>query len=254
MGQKLRAIRQPLPLAKLAYDRLRDSILSGVLKPGEIYNETKLAKDFGISRTPVREALLELSVQGLVTFLPRRGVRINHFTKHDVEEVFELRKAIELAVVEKVSRCFKEIDLTKLGKTLDNQLQAIKKGDRVAFLEADRVFHTTLARLTQNQRLVSTLENIRDMVEMMAVEALTRPGRMEEVIEEHRNVLRFIQQMRGPEARQAMDYHLDRSEDAVLEQQDRKVEDVQTKPKNNSMKKERSFKERAEVSSHAKGA
>lgn len=218
MGHKLRAIRQPLPLAKLAYERLRDSILSGDLKPGEIYKEMNLARDFGISRTPVREALLELSVHGLVTFLPRRGVRINHFTKRDVEEVFELRKAIELAIVEKISRGSKDINLAKLEKTLDNQVMAMKREDRVAFLEEDRVFHATLAKLTQNHRLVSILENIRDMVQMMGLEALTRSGRMEEVVEEHRAVLKFIQQMRKLEARQAMDHHLDRSKDAVLEQ------------------------------------
>ncbi len=218
MGHKLRAIRQPLPLAKLAYERLRDSILNGDLKPGEIYKEMNLARDFGISRTPVREALLELSVHGLVTFLPRRGVRINHFTKRDVEEVFELRKAIELAIVEKISRGSKDINLAKLEKTLDKQVMAMKREDRVAFLEEDRVFHATLAKLTQNHRLVSILENIRDMVQMMGLEALTRSGRMEEVVEEHRAVLKFIQQMRELEARQAMDHHLDRSQDAVLEQ------------------------------------
>jgi len=126
MRPKLKAIPQPLPLSKLVYERLRNSILDGDLKPGEIYNEINLAKDFGISRTPVREALLELSAQGLVTFLPRRGVRINHFTRRDVEEVFELRKAIEIAVVEKISRRSQDVDLTKLERTLDNQLKAIK--------------------------------------------------------------------------------------------------------------------------------
>ncbi len=180
MGHKLRAIRQPLPLAKIAYERLRDSILNGDLKPGEIYKEMNLARDFGISRTPSREGLLELSVHGLVTFLPRRGVKINHFTRRDVEEVFELRKAIELAIVEKISPGSTDINLAKLEKTFDSQVMAMKRGDRVAFLDEDRVFHATLAKLTQNHRLVSILENIRDMVHMMGLEALTRSGRMEE--------------------------------------------------------------------------
>lgn len=218
MASKLRAIRQPIPLAKLAYQRLRYSILSGDLKPGEIHNEMNIAKDLGISRTPVREALLELSVQGFVTFLPRRGVRINHFTKRDVEEVFELRKAIELAVVEKISRHATEVDLTKLEVALSSQLEAMKNEDYGVFLEADRAFHTTLTKFTQNRRLISIFGNIRDMIQMMGAEALARQGRMEEVIEEHRSVLDFIRQSREIEARQAMEYHLDRSREAVLEQ------------------------------------
>ena len=77
----LAAIVQPLPLTRLAYERLRESILSGQMAPGEIYNEMALAKEMGVSRTPVREALLELSSQGLVTFLPRKGVQVNYFTE-----------------------------------------------------------------------------------------------------------------------------------------------------------------------------
>ena len=88
----------------MAYNALRDAISNGNLRHDEIYNEIALAKELGISRTPVREALLELSSQELVTFLPRRGVIVNSFTDKDIEEVFELRKAIELAAVEKELR------------------------------------------------------------------------------------------------------------------------------------------------------
>ena len=226
--QKLRAIPQPIPLVKLAYKQLRDSIMTFHLKPGQIYNEINLAKEFGISRTPVREALLELSAQGLVTFLTRRGVRINHFSKRDVEEVFELRKAIELAVVEKISRRSADLDVAKLERTLERHIEAIKKADRLVFLRADRTFHTTLAKLTQNRRLVSILGNIGDMIQMMGVEALMRPGRMEEVLEEHQSVLKFIRQTREAEARQAMDYHLDRSKEAVLEQHHPQIKHAKT--------------------------
>lgn len=218
MERKLKAIPQPLPLARLAYEKLRGSILNGYLRPGEIYNEMKLANELGISRTPVREALLELSAQGLVTFLPRKGVRVNYLTKRDIKEVFELRKAIEVAVVERVTEISPKCDLTKIQKALDDQLRAKEKEDSVDFLRADRSFHMNICKLTQNKRLVSILENIRDMIHMMAADALTRPGRMEEVLEEHQGVLEFIRQGRRLEARQAMEYHLDRSKQAVLEQ------------------------------------
>ena len=88
----LAAIQQPPALAKIAYEALRDSILAGRLRSSEVYSEKVLADELGISKTPVREALLELSAQGLVQFLPRRGVRVTHFSKKDAQEVFVCAK------------------------------------------------------------------------------------------------------------------------------------------------------------------
>ncbi|UCG66707.1 MAG: GntR family transcriptional regulator [Deltaproteobacteria bacterium] len=213
---QLRAITQPLPLAKMAYKALRDSILSGHLVPGEIYNEMAIAKELGISRTPVREALLELSTQGLITFLPRKGVMVSHHKRQDVEEIFELRKAIELAAIEKAAKASPPRDLAKCEKALANQRKIIKKKDFLAFLQADRMFHTTFSEMTNNRRLVDILENLRDIIHLMGAEALGRAGRWPEVIVEHEKVLEAVRQGKPMKAREAMDYHLDRSKEAVL--------------------------------------
>ncbi|MBW1711848.1 MAG: GntR family transcriptional regulator [Deltaproteobacteria bacterium] len=215
----LRAVPQPIPLAKLAYESLRESILSGHLKAGQTYNEMALAKDLGISRTPVREALLELAAQGLMTFLPRKGVMVNHYTSRDVEEVFEVRQAIELAAVEKVAKAAPQCDLSDIEKTLEDQRKAVEAKNSVAFLKADRIFHLSFSQLTGNRRLVAILENIRDMVQVMGMEALGRAGRFGEVIEEHKKVLDLVRQGRAAEAREAMEHHLDLSKEAVLDQQ-----------------------------------
>jgi DNA-binding GntR family transcriptional regulator len=223
MGPKLKAIPQPIPLARLAYEKIRDSILEGHLKPGELYTEMNLARELGISRTPVREALLELSAQGLITFLPRKGIRVNYFTYRDIEEVFELRECIELAVVEKLASNAQVLDLSKAQRALESQRKAKDKNDSMKFLKDDRTFHLTLSKLTGNQRIVAIMENIRDMIQMMGFEALTRPRRMEEVINEHQDVLDFILKGEKVRARKAMKYHLDRSKMAVLEQHRPKV-------------------------------
>ena len=214
---RLRAIPQPLPLAKMAYERLRDSILNGQLYPGQIYNEMSLAKELGISRTPVREALLELSAQGLVTFLPRKGVAIKHYTRKDVLEIFELRRVVELAAVEKVAKCDPPLDLSKLEKSLDNQRKSADKGDFVAFMKADRIFHATFSELSDNRHFVRIVENIRDLVHFMGMQGLTTKGRAGTVIEEHERVLEALKQRKASEAKAAMVYHLDQSEAAVLE-------------------------------------
>jgi len=212
----MKSITQPLPLAKLAIESLRNSILNGNLKAGEVYNEIKLAKELGISRTPVREALLELSVQGLVTFLPRRGIMVNYFTKRDLEEAFEFRKAIELAVMDKIIKHLDNLNLKNIEKAINAQQKAAENGDRMAFLAADRLFHTTFAKLAGNQRMVIALENLRDIIHLMGFEALARSGRMYEVLDEHRKVVELIRKGQGEEAKKAMADHLDHSMGAAL--------------------------------------
>lgn len=215
---KLNAIPQPVPLAKMAYEALRNSILTSQLIPGEIYNEMTLAQELGISRTPVREGLLELSSQGLVTFLPRKGVMVNHYTRRDVEDVFELRKAIELAAIEKVAKTSPPCDLTEIEKTLVGQRKAIDSKDFLRFLQIDRTFHTTFCELTSNRRMVSIVENIRDIIHLMGGKALARGSRWDEVIAEHEKVFEEVRQGKPIMARKAMAYHLDQSREAVLAQ------------------------------------
>ncbi len=214
---KLRAITQPLPLAKLAYQALRDSILKGQLVPGELYNEMALAKELGISRTPVREALLELASQGLVTYLPRKGVMVKHYTRRDVEEIFELRKAIELTAIEKVATTSPLPDLSALEKSLESQRKAWKRRDSDGYIRFDRTFHLAFCEMIGNRRFVSILDNIRDLIHLMAVRALSKEGRAEEVLREHSRVIKAVKKGDANGAKKAMDYHLERSKEAVLE-------------------------------------
>lgn len=218
----LSAIVQPLPLTKLAYDRLRESILSGQMTSGEIYNEMALAKEMGVSRTPVREALLELASQGLVTFLPRKGVMVNYFTERDVEEVNEIRTAIELAIVEKVAHTFANHDFTKLDQALADNAKAAETYDaeihnRDAFLRADTAVHLELAVLSGNRRMIAIISNLRDIIHLMSAEALTKPHRLEEVPQEHARVVDAIRSGNVDEAINAMRHHIEQSKRAVLE-------------------------------------
>lgn len=217
MTAKLKSIEKPLQLTELAYEALRDSILSGHLKPGDIVNEIPLARELGISRTPVREALLELSSQGLVDILPRKGVRIKYFTEKDVHEVCEIREFIELGVLEKVARTESTLSLSSLEDALDGQEEALQGGDVSEFLRFDRLFHVELTGLSSNRRLPKILENLRDLIDVMAQQALTREGRTKEVVAEHRAVVECMKKGLFPEAKEAMRFHLEKTKQAVLE-------------------------------------
>jgi DNA-binding GntR family transcriptional regulator len=214
---KFAAIKQPESLAKMAYEAIRKSILSGQWKIGELYNEKAIAADLGISRTPVREALLELASQDLIIFLPRRGLMVNRFTRRDVDEIFELRKAVELAAVEKITATSPPFDLFEIEESLLSQRKAVKQKDYLAFMEADRLFHTRFSELTNNRRIIAILENIRDMIHVMGAKALALEGRALEVIEEHQTIFEAVKKGNIEEARKAMAYHLDQSKGAVVE-------------------------------------
>jgi DNA-binding GntR family transcriptional regulator len=214
---KFAAIKQPESLAKMAYEAIRQSILSGQWKLGELYNEKAIAVDLGISRTPVREALLELASQDLIIFLPRRGLMVNRFTRRDVDEIFELRKAIELAAVEKITVASPPFDLFEIEEALLSQRKAVKQKDYLAFMEADRLFHTSFSELTNNRRIIAILENIRDMIHVLGAKALALEGRALEVIEEHQTILEAVKKGNIGEARRAMAYHLEQSKEAVVE-------------------------------------
>lgn len=214
---KMRSLDQPATLSKLAYDAILKSILSNRMRPDEVYNEMTLAKDLGISRTPVREALLELSVQGLVTFLPRKGVVVQRFTENDVEEIFEIRRAIDAAAVEKLATLDPPPDIRPLEKVIKRQNEALEKRDYWRYLRADRDFHVTLSKLTGNGRLVAIAENIRNMVHLMGIHALEIPGRLDEVLEEHHEIIDAIVKRDPRRARAAIMDHLIRSERAVLD-------------------------------------
>ena len=214
---KFTAIKQPESLAKMAYEAIRQSILSAQWKIGELYNEKAIAADLGISRTPVREALLELASQDLIIFLPRRGLMVNRFTRRDVDEIFELRKAIELAAVEKITLTSPPFDLFEIEESLLKQRKAAKEKDYLAFMEADRIFHTGFSELTNNRRLISILENLRDIIHVMGAKALALEGRALKVIEEHQVIFEAVSRGNSEEARRTMAYHLDQSKEAVEE-------------------------------------
>ncbi len=207
----LEPVDQPESLKQIAYRALHRALITGELQPGEIYKEKELATMLGISRTPVREALLELSAKGLVKFLPRKGIQITQFNLQDLNEIFELRKALELLSIEKVAVLITQKDLQTLQHVLDAQRKSAENKDFMEFLQHDRAFHTLISELTNNRRLVNNLENIRDLIHLMGAHALSAEGRLEEVIEEHEAVFASLSAADRESARKNMDYHLERS-------------------------------------------
>jgi len=211
----LNKINKPESLAKKVQKTLRQSILNNELTPNVIYNEQRIAQDLGISRTPVREALLDLAAKRLVKFIPQKGVIVNTFSLKEIDDAFEIRMALEGFSVQKICQGKSPADTRALEKALNDQKKAVEAGNEAGFMQADRHFHIGFTRLTQNNYLIDMMEDIRDIMHLMGFKVLGIPGRMQTVVLEHREILDAVQNRDVSDAMKAMMSHLENSRDAV---------------------------------------
>jgi len=204
----LRNLAVPLSLKDMAFQSIKAVILSKKLVPGKIYNEQALAKELGISKTPVREALLDLASKGFVTFIPRKGVQINALTEKDVRDLYEVRIALETAIIRCITPNLTDVIMRKIDTIHKKEKEAIKAVDRLGYLRIDREFHLYLASLTGNRYMIASLENIRDLIDWMGFKALTRQERMEEVEHEHEKVIEKLRKGDPKGAEHLMEEHI----------------------------------------------
>lgn len=211
-------LQRPKSLNDLAYERLKNGILTGKLVAGEVYSELKLARRLGISRTPVREALLRLAAENFIVFHSRKGMSINYFSKKDVEDLFELRWAIEETAVAKITRNLSKDQIQKIKNIILKQENSIKnKNDEKLFLEIDRKFHLYLIEASGNRFMVQTYNNIRNYVMITAREALMKKGRANEVLQEHKAIVEALSQGDLKKVKAAIRKHLIKSKLTALE-------------------------------------
>jgi DNA-binding GntR family transcriptional regulator len=209
----LNKINKPESLALIAYSALRDSILSFKLQQGQLYNEMSVSQELGLSRTPVREALLRLSSESLITFLPRKGFIITSFTQQDIEEIFELRLILESTVVRKITS---KGNIDELRRYIKLQHCAAAKNDYHGFMLSDRIFHKFFFELADNFRLLGIMNNFQDICHMMGVCYLKVDGLYEEAIQDHETIVESIETGDANMAEAAISKHITKVKAAVL--------------------------------------
>jgi len=211
--------QRPRPLNDMAYQTIKASILEGKLISGEMYSELDLAKSFGISRTPVREAFLKLAAENLIIFHSRKGISVNYFSKEDIENIFELRQAIEEAAANKIVGNLSKGQILSIQETIKQQEACIKDKDydENLFLEFDRKFHLFFVEISGNRFMVQTYNNIRDYITIPAREALRKKGRAQEVLGEHKAIVEALSGRDAERTKEAIKIHLINSKLAALE-------------------------------------
>ncbi len=182
-----------LPLRDVVFNTLRDAILRGDLEPGERLMEIALANRLGVSRTPIREAIRKLELEGLVVMIPRRGAQVASITQKDLQDVLEVRTSLEeLAVRLACERILPE-QLDQMREALKTFETALKGTDVAVIARADVDFHDVIFSATENARLVQILNNLREQMYRYRLEYLKDFSSHERLLQEHKELLAAIE-------------------------------------------------------------
>lgn len=197
-------------LATHVYEVVRNAIVIGELTPGSLHSVNDISERLNVSRTPVREALLKLEEQGMVSFERNRGARILETTVHDLEELFSLRIILEIPAAHRAARRAEAPAIKKLQSHLNDLTEAYRLGccNARAHLEPDARFHKQIAAMAGSRRLGTILENLFDqqMIADGTAGGFTRS--MEDIIDDHVKIFEAIARKDPDEAANAMREHL----------------------------------------------
>ena len=164
---------QYLPLRDVVFRTLRQAILRGELKPGERLMEIRLANQLGVSRTPIREAIRMLELDGLVIMVPRKGAQVAQITEKDLNDVLEVRLGLEELAVKLACQRITESELQKLyqaSRSFEQMLETTETDDLQKLAQADVAFHDVIYQATNNERLIQLLNNLREQMYRSLVE------------------------------------------------------------------------------------
>lgn len=202
-------------------ERLRESIFSRELVPGSWIDEQALADQFGISRTPMREALKVLAAEGLVLLKPRRGCYVTELSDTDLDDVFPVMALLEGRAAYEVAQKGTPEHLRQLEAIQTDLERHAASGDANRFFAANDAFHTALLDIAGNRWLKQLIEDTRKVVKLTRRQSLEAEGRIQESMLEHRQVMAALKRRNPDEAGRAMQDHLlsSRAALAVLHQE-----------------------------------
>lgn len=205
------------PLREIVFEHLRDAIIKGTLRPGERLMEMQLADEMGVSRTPVREAIRKLELEGLVIMVPRRGAYVADLSIKDVSETFEIRSALEALAASLAAERITAEENEEMERILVRIGAAIEAGDFQQTVELDEQYHNLLYQASRNDRLMQILNNLREQIQRFRVTTLAMPGRVHGVLNEHRQIAEAISERNAELAHRLALEHIENAESALME-------------------------------------
>ncbi len=185
-------INEYLPLRDIVFQTLRNAIITGELQPGERLMETQLAEKLGVSRTPIREAIRKLELEGLVIMVPRKGAQVAQFTEKDIQDVLEVRAALEALAAKLACKRMDDRSFLKLQLAIAEYSYAAKNKDLETMIEKDVEFHDIICNATQNDKLIQLFTNLKEQVNRYRITYLKNVEDSDTVEAEHLAILEAL--------------------------------------------------------------
>lgn len=207
-----------LPLRDVVFKTLRQGILTGELKPGERLMEIHLANKLGVSRTPIREAIRKLELEGLVTMIPRRGAEVAQITEKSMKDVLEVRKVLDRLSIELACDRITEEEKKQLKEACIAFEEAVKEGDFAQIAKADVAFHDIIVAATGNMRLSQMVNNLAEQMYRYRFEYIKDKNQHQRLVSEHKIIYEGISKGDRNKALSAIDEHIDNQEKVILQQ------------------------------------
>ena len=198
-----------LPLRHVVFNTLRQAILKGELEPGERLMEIQLAERLGVSRTPIREAIRKLELEGLVLMIPRKGAEVAEISEKSLREVLEVRRSLEELAIELACQRITPEELTALEEAENRFARAVEDGEVMAIAESDENYHELIYQATANDRLVQILNNLREQMYRYRLEYIKDEDRRQILVVEHEHILRAVRRRDIADAKSAVREHID---------------------------------------------
>jgi DNA-binding GntR family transcriptional regulator len=183
------AIADRVSLRETIADSLRAALVAGQMRPGVVYSVPSLAEQFGISATPVREAMLDLAKEGLVESVRNKGFRVTELTQKDLDDITQLRGLIEVPIVVELAAVADLAAIERLRPLAQAIVDGAEAGDLIAYIEADRQFHLSLLELAGNPHLVNVVRELRARSRLFGLERLLQQQRLTASALEHLELL-----------------------------------------------------------------
>lgn len=205
-----------IPLRDLVFKTLREAIITGDLKPGERLMEIKLANELGVSRTPVREAIRKLELEGLVIMTARKGAEVAPINEKDLKEVLEIRKALESLACQIACKNADDESIEKLRKANEAVLKAVKDSDVDMIIKTDVEFHEIIYGITQNQRLIQMLHQLKEHIFRYRAEYIKEMKNRHSIVDEHNRIIEAIIDANVRNAKREIERHIEVQEKYIL--------------------------------------
>lgn len=213
-----------LPLRDVVFNTLREAILKGDIAPGERLMELDLASKLGVSRTPIREAIRKLELEGLVKMAPRKGAEVAEITFEDLRDVLEVRKNLEELAVDLACKRATQEDVKHLYELHEGFKESLKTGDLTVMAEADEAFHDAIYESTKNKRLIQIINNLREQMYRYRLECIKDVELRNTLVSEHQELVETIESRRTESAKKVVQTHINNQEKTIVENLTKTVE------------------------------